>query len=263
MTLYLSDTRLHGGARPDGDAPRIISLPRRLPAAAAVTGRLVAEHAPDVIAVLSQALEALSADEPDRCGVVYRLDAGGDVWIPDVLYEHDGEALCAVAESRDVEPAGRQLLSSGSGKVHGCSSAHPVSPAFAGAFAAAISLLGPQRVVGVLAGANDVERLIVFAETLAKRCEETVLRAAGIRDGASHVQATREVCGRIADRLRLTATQRARLFRVGRSAAVRCGSVPPVLEEFEDEQRVGTKVEAKRRLAAIEHALEETARAEL
>ena len=264
MTLYLSDTRLRGEARTDGEAPPLlISLPRRLPAAAAVTGRLVAEHAPEVVAILSGSLAASPDDEPDRFGVVYRLDACGDVWIPDVLYDHDGEALCAIARSGDAEAVGREQPSHDRTTVVGSAEAHPVSPAFAGAFAAAISLLGPHRVVGILAGTSDVERLLAFAETLAKRCEETVLRARRVRDGGDHVRATRELCGRTADLLRLTATQRARLFRVARSAAVRCGRVPQVLERFNYEERVGTKVEAKRRLAAIEHALEETARAEL
>ncbi len=263
MTLYLSDMKLRGGARAGGEAPPIISLPRRLPAAAGVTGRLVAEHNPDVVVVLSGTLPGSSDGIPDRLGVVYRLDAGGDLWIPDVLYDHDGEALSAVARSNDADVIAGEQPPHDRSMVVGSSNAHPVSHAFAGAFAASISLLGPHRVVGVLAGTNDVARLLAFAETLAKRCEKTVLRAARIRDGATHVQATREVCARIADPLRLTATQRARLFRVARSAAVRCGTVPRALEEFDYEQRVGTKTEAKRRLAAIEHALDEVARAEL
>lgn len=247
MTLYLSDLSIRGGARPAGDdPPEILSLPRRLPAAAAVTGRLVAEHAPDVVVVLSGSLSSRSDDELPALGVVYRLNAGGDIWIPDVLYDHDGEALCVVAQSNEGHTAGSL-----------------VSPAFAGAFAAAISLLGPDRVVGVLSGTDDVTGVVGFAETLAKRCEATVLRANAMREGAEHIQATRELCVQVADRLRLTTTQRARFARAARAAAVRCGGVPRVIEGFEHGQRVGTKTEAKRRLAVIEAALNGVARAEV
>ena len=250
MTLYLTDLRLPRTARDElpGEGARGVLhvLPHRLAAAAAVTGRLIGETDPDVVIVLSRVMD----DQSDRLAVVYRLEAADDVWVPDVLFDHDGDAVSAFAA-----PPPPAMPSTGDPIAL-------VAPAFGGALAAAIALLGPGRVVGVLSGEASVDRLPEFARGVAERAAAGVLQSRRSRDGGDHVLRSASLAGELADRLRLTVTQRARLLRVARSAAVRAGEIPPPLLS-DQTTRPGTKTDAKRRLAELEAALAGTARAEV
>lgn len=243
MILYLTDRDEIVGAlrRATDDAvgnAHVEILPRRFLAAAATTGRLIGELAPNAVAVAT-----FLPGETERVGLAYRARVGGDAWVPDVLFDHDAEALTLCTEG---EP---------------CSSGEQrVSRAAAGAFAAALAVLPPARVVGVAGGAASVDRIVEVAARSARRALETESRAASVRDGDDAVGESVRLGGAVADRLRLTATQRARFLQAVRSAAVRGGRVPSPIESESDHPSVD-KTEAKRRLADLEQRLAEWERA--
>ncbi|MFW5741765.1 MAG: hypothetical protein ACOC2D_00695 [Spirochaetota bacterium] len=244
MMLYLSDRNQIVGAlrraTDDGDPTAHVEfLPHRFLAAAATTGRLIGELAPSAVAVAT-----FLPGETERVGIAYRARAGGDAWVPDVLFDHDAQALTLCT---DGEP---------------CSSGErPVSRAAGGAFAAALAVLPPARVVGVAGGAASIDRIVDLATSSAQRALEVVARAEAVRDGDDAVGKSVRLGGAVADRLRLTATQRARFLQAVRSAAVRGGRVPSPIESESDHPSVD-KTEAKRRLAELEQRLAEWERAE-
>ncbi len=256
MNLFLTDLHLTRSARAEltgaGCDGVVEVIPHRLAAASAVTGRLITRAAPDVVVVLSRS----SGDADDRLAVVYRLEAAGDVWIPDVITGHDGEAVRAAVAPAPPRPPGTEA-----NHPHAARDAR-VSAAFAGGLAGALALLGPGRVVGVLAGDAAHDRLAGFARNMGERTATMYLRARLTRDGGAHVTASVRLADEIARRLKLTATQHARLAQVARSAAVRAGEIPaPLSDELAPEP--ATKTEAKRRLAGLEAALAGIARAEI
>lgn len=247
MILYLTDRheiaralRSLVAGETSRDEARVETLPDRLLAATATAGRLVGELAPRIVAIAG-----LLPGAPGRLGVVYRVRAGGDAWVADVAFDHDAEALnlCADGES--------------------CASGEePIARAFAGAFAATVATLPPARVMGVAGGEAAIERIADLATTCAARALEATRRAAEVRDGGEVVGESVRLGGAVADRLRLTATQRARFLRAVRSAAVRGGHVPSPIELESDHPAVD-KAEAKRRLADLERRLAEWERADI
>lgn len=245
MILYLTDRpeiarALRAATAADDKAgPRVETLPERLLAAAATAGRLIGEIAPRTVAVAT-----FLPGAAERVGLVYRVRAGGDAWVPDVAFDHDVEALTLCAKGEDCA-AGEA----------------PVERAAAGALAAALTALPPARVVGIAGGESAIDRIVEVATTSAARAIEADRRSTAVRDGDDSVGESVRIGGEVADRLRLTATQRARFLQAVRSAAVRGGRVPSAIELESDHPAVD-KAEAKRRLAELERRLSEWERAE-
>ncbi|MFW5884415.1 MAG: hypothetical protein ACOCVW_02935 [bacterium] len=244
MIVYLTDRQevaraLRAAPAGGAEETRIEVLPERLLAAASTTGRLIGELAPELVAIC-----ALLPEGADRAGVVYRIRVGGDAWVADVPFDHDAPALnlCAPGE--------------------GCAAAEePVGRAAAGAFAAALVALPPARVIGVAGGEAAVDRVVDLATTSLGRALEAARKAAARSSGGDAVSESVRIGGTVAERLRLTATQRARFLQAVRSAAARSGRVPSPVETESDHPAVN-KAEAKRRLAELERRLSEWERAE-
>lgn len=241
MILCLSDeyATVRGIERSDAEFA-VRQLPKRITTAAALTGRWVTEEAPESVVVATSL-----TDEPgDRTAVVYRLTLGEETWIPDVLFDHDHEALSVTAGAGDTEVESRIP-----------------SPAAAAA-AAAIALLGPARVLVVATGADAKNRLPDLVLSLGRRGLEQLRRGERRSEGGEHVPEAVRLGGDLAERLRLTTTQRARFLQAVRSAAIRGGEVPAPLS-MEGETRANTKAEAKHRLEELERRLQEWKRAEV
>lgn len=244
MIIYLTDRQEIASALREASAggaeeARIDVLPERLLAAAATTARLIGEQAPELVAVVALLLEGA-----DRSGIVYRTRVGGDAWVADVPFDHDAPALnlCATGE--------------------GCSAGEePIGRAAAGAFAAALSALPPARVIGVAGGEAAVDRVVDLATASVARALEAARESSARSNGGDAVSESVRIGGTVADRLRLTATQRARFLQAVRSAAARGGRVPSPVELESDHPAVD-KAEAKRRLAELERRLAEWERAE-
>ncbi len=215
-------------------------LPARITTAAAFTGRWVANEAPDTVVVATSLID----DPGDRTAVVYRLTLGDETWIPDILFDHDHEALGVAAGSRHPGTESR------------------IPPAAAAAAAAAIALLGPARVLVVATGAAAKSRLPDLVLDLGRQALEHHRRGRRRSEGGDHVPKAVRIGGGLAERLRLTKTQRARFLQAVRSAAVRGGGVPAPLSA-ESEVRANTKTEAKRRLEELEARLQEWKRADV
>lgn len=208
-------------------------LPRRLTTAAGFTGGQIALLDPEIVVVAT----VLRADDSDRTAVVYRLSVAGENWIPDVRFDHECEAISVDA-----------------GRPGSEDEVHFVSPEAASAAAAAIALRGADRVLFVAAGAAAAGELPGLIDLLGPRILAGLRRDRRRRSGDAHVVQAIGRAEELADQLRLTVTQRARLIQTVRSAAVRGGAVPAPLTDA-DATRAGTKEEAKRRLAMLEDRL--------
>jgi len=243
MTLCLSDdasiVRAMKRARHGAIDFHAARLPARLTTAAGYAGVEIGRTDPEVVVVAT----TIDGDSSDRVGVVYRLSIAGHAWVPDVAFDHDCESLSAATTDAGEPDAVR------------------VSEEAAAAAAAALGLLAPHRVLVIAGGAAATERIAGAAATLGQRLLARYRSAAALADGPAHVTETVRMGGALAERLRLTATQRSRFLTAARSAAVRGGEVPsPVRDEEPDRPR--TKEEAKRRLAELEERLREWQRGE-
>ncbi|MFW6292670.1 MAG: hypothetical protein ACOC7V_10115, partial [Spirochaetota bacterium] len=119
---------------------------------------------------------------------------------------------------------------------------------------------GEQQATGIAARVA-AETLAERAAEAGRRALEAARKAAARSSGGDAVSESVRIGGTVAERLRLTATQRARFLQAVRSAAARSGRVPSPVETEIDYPAVN-KAEAKRRLAELERRLSEWERAE-
>lgn len=239
------DARGEEESRPAPDAAVIRRLPSRFVSSAALTGSAIASDAPEVVVVVA----LLNSPTRHAPSVVYRLELADEAWMPDVTFAHAGEG-------RTVSTATPW------GAAHDGEEPARVSPAAAGAFAGALSLLAPHQVVGVVTSEERAEAAAELAITCAARGADAERAARARTSGGDHVSQSVRLGDALADRLRLTATQRARFLKSVRSAAVRSGRVPAALATQSGNagaRKAVTKHEAKRRLAEMERLLDEWA----
>lgn len=257
MTLYLTDhtetaralrKRLTMHADPNasgvarGETSTLRRLPTRLVAASAFAGWAIANELPEVVVVVA----ALALGNSAAPGIIYRLELADEAWLPDVTYRHAGEAQSLAAAAPWGPATARRELPA-------------ITPSGAGALAGALSMLSPHQVVGVTTTDGHESAAVELATSCASRAADTERAARRRRTGGGHVEESIRMGGALADRLRLTATQRAEFLNTVRGAAVRGGSVPaPLTARVDDtsETRAITKAEAKRRLAELARLLD-------
>lgn len=252
-----------GAARAADTPPAVVErLPHRVVAAAATTGALVEKHHPEVIAVVL----SLPDDASERTGIVYRCTVAGEAWIPEVTFDHTEQALSvAAATEEDAAHAGGLDHEAAGQDAEAKVTANArvvVSGAAAAAIGGAISRTSPAQVVAIAAGTGAPRRVADRAVELAGRIHADNARARLRREGGAAVSQAVRLGGEIADRLRLTSTQRSRFLQAARAAAVRGGEVPPALHG-EETGSVASKAEAKHRLAELERLLGEWRRDEV
>ncbi|MFW5688336.1 MAG: hypothetical protein ACOC1U_02100 [Spirochaetota bacterium] len=276
MTLYLTDSDRIARAlrRTNEESAEVRTLPKRLTSSAAAVGAFVEELRPGFVVVVatdrnapaggrtaggstaagrtaggSTDPEAAGDEDPSdqgataRLGIVYRCTVAGEAWIPEVSFDHGEEPVEAHAEP----PSGP----SGEIGVRRVT----VSHASAAAIAASVARTSPDRVLAVVAAevSDGVAERIV---RLADQAAQAGRLGDRMRQGRPEVNKTVTLAGEVADRLRLTATQRARFLQAARSAAIRGGEVPHPLQRA-DTDRVANKAGAKRKLAELERLLSE------
>ncbi|MFW5716152.1 MAG: hypothetical protein ACOC0E_01765 [Spirochaetota bacterium] len=266
MTLYLTDSDRIARAlrRANDESAEVRTLPKRLTSSAAAVGAFVEELRPGFVVVVatdrnaaaggrtaggSTDPEAAGDEDPSdqgataRLGIVYRCTVAGEAWIPEVSFDHGEEPVEAHAEP----PSGP----SGEIGVRRVT----VSHASAAAIAASVARTSPDRVLAVVAAevSDGVAERIV---RLADQAAQAGRLGDRMRQGRPEVNKTVTLAGEVADRLRLTATQRARFLQAARSAAIRGGEVPHPLQRA-DTDRVANKAGAKRKLAELERLLSE------
>jgi hypothetical protein len=163
--------------------------------------------------------------------IVHKLIIGDEALYPDYAFASD---LPALTELTFSSPG---LLQSPSGGDPG-----PVraTPAFAGAMAAGMALLGSGRVVGLIWTGRTVnadrggtlEDIVAVIRALSAPIRATTNRS----QGPPAVDETCRLADTVADRLRLTSTQRSLLTDRARSAAIRSATVPEPLLGAPDAQ---------------------------
>ena len=226
------------GARLVGVDHELRVLPRRLTSSAAVTGQAVATCDPDLVVIVTPLIEDRSAP----VSVIYRVALADEAWIPDVTFSHDEPGLSVSTQA-----------------IPGSAT---ISVAAASAVAAALALLPPSRVLAMAAGPDNLDAVPETVVKLSQALSAVAERTRRGHEGDETVNQSVRLGGEIAERLSLTAKQRARFLRSVRSAAIRGGVVPGPLER-EASTGVTSKAEAKRRLAELERRLNEWKRAEI
>ncbi len=116
--------------------------------------------------------------------------------------------------------------------------------------ASAVAILGPDRVAAVRIAPEPISRL----EEMISAFQNGLTRAERSRAGGPHVREAIVMARDVAEQLRLTQTQRARLASATRSAAIRGGSIPAPLRTRYSE--ASTKHDRNIAFATLADALE-------
>ncbi len=190
-------------------------LPERRIAAAAMAGHTIARRSPEivVIATVFQDLHGTPDRDDGDVGIIYRCRTADETWMPDVVVGRDITPLSVA----DTGPADG-----------GC---RLIPPPAAAALSAAISVLSPLQVVGVVMNPSHAREGVQEAFRIALETAYHVDRRENRLSGGSHVGETAGLVVDIAHKLRLSFTQRAQLAAAARSAAVRSGVVPDPLRD--------------------------------
>ncbi len=254
------ETRPNGNNRLNGDSAahyfEVLLIPERLTTAAGFTGKAIAEYGPRIAVIITRIID----DESDRTGVIYRCETVGEVWIPDVLFDHGEKAICVTSRSSaDTRPSFSSSEKARAG-VARCNE-REVSTEAAAALASSIALLSPGRVIALTCGNAGMAWAASAAPLLASKACSVYERLLA-RRGGDAVSSALDNGGRVADQLRFTKTQRFRFLASTRAAAVRSGEVPEPLTKARVLKSNG-KPETKRHLDRLEREFNEWQRPEI
>ncbi|TVQ17606.1 MAG: hypothetical protein EA382_18635 [Spirochaetaceae bacterium] len=215
-----------------------VTLSRRVAAAAAEAAQTIERLRPDVV-VIAGACTRADVPAGGKPALVYRAIAGGDAWIPDVLFDHRLDPA-TITES---VPAWSTAVS--------------------------LTLGSPERVAAIVGPTDTEEQIAALAGAVVQVADSlTALIDRILACSSPTVAAAVDHAERIAERWRLTRTQRLRLASIARHAAIRAGEVPLALvraalpaDTSQHAPSTLSKQEAKRWIERLEQEITEFGRA--